>query len=543
MCFKSFNPIFVTNNNFLNNYAKVTAAAGNAYAKGGAIFTNYDLTLNADNGTSLISGNYTETNGVKDQNAIYVANLADSSGTIQRKTTFTLNAVNNGKIQIDDKIAGGSYYTDDSSIVTFWETSDHAYSLALTGDSTGTISLYNDVTNANVTAQNVTVDFANSSIGGVSTVSTDTKIQIIQNNNSSSTLQLALSDALLDLAVDDALSGLTDTVSNTDQFQQSGGFGLGTTNTTNDSIVFYQPKNADTLDLITTKTSNNERSFNFTTADTYTVTKDLGTATAGTLNINGQSAGSTINAANHTMFNLANATTLNINDTTIENAKDYAINATHTNAVVNLTNTSIKNTQGTGIISNIDLNITADGGKSEFTGNTTAIEITAADKTITMTAQNKGEITLGDKITGTAPYELILRSDDTSKISINNSIENANIVLDNTNLYLNDETNFNTSNSLTLNSGTINLNNDKIGTMHLPTLNLAGTTNLSLDVDLANESMDRITADTYTITPDAILNVNNLTLISTTEKESVKILFADEQLANNVKYTGESPTS
>ncbi len=577
--------IGLTNNNFLNNYAKVTAAAGNAYAKGGAIFTNYDLTLNADNGTSLISGNYTETNGVKDQNAIYVANLADSSGTIQRNTTFTLNAVNNGKIQIDDKIAGGSYYASSSK---FWETSDHAYTLALTGDSTGTISLYNDVTNANVTAQNVTVDFANNDTHAYNFVSlTDnggTKynidvdlttgtadnfttenlstgtillntiniigesdsaltIQIIKNTNPSSTLQLALGDNIK--VVDDIKNTLTNTVSNTDIFIQEDGIKLATTDTTNDSLTIFSDKIYDTLQLINQKTTPDERNFNFVDGSTYYVQEDLGTTTAGTLNINGLGATtpSTIDANNHTMFDLQNETTLNINNTTITNAKDYAINAQNANATVNLTNASIKNTQGTGIISNVDLNITADGGKSEFTGNTTAIEIAAADKTITMTAQNKGEITLADKITGTAPYTLAFLGDNNSKIQVNNKIENANIILDNTNLYLNDETNFNVSNSLTLNSGTISLNNDKIGTMHLPTLTLAGTTNLSLDVDLANESMDRITADTYTITPDAILNVNNLTLISTTEKESVKILFADEQLANNVEYTGESPTS
>ena len=146
-----------TNNNFINNFAK---AQSYGKAKGGAIFTNYDLTLNADNGSSLISGNYTEINGVKDQNAIYVANSATSKGTISRATTLTLNAVNNGKIQIYDTIAGGSYYNSSSS-PKFWETAAHAYTLSLTGDGTGTISLYNDIINANVKSDNVTVDLAN----------------------------------------------------------------------------------------------------------------------------------------------------------------------------------------------------------------------------------------------------------------------------------------------------------------------------------------------------------------------------------------------
>ena len=70
-----------------------------------------------------------------------------------------------------------------------------------------------------------------------------------------------------------------------------------------------------------------------------------------------------------------------------------------------------------------------------------------------------------------------------------------------------------------------------------------GNTDLYVDVDLANEQMDRVTADTYNVADDAILNVKDLNLISTTEKENVKILFADEPLANNVAYSGDSPIS
>ena len=49
-------------------------------------------------------------------------------------------------------VSGDRIYIDDP---------EYAFTLALTGDGTGTISLYNDVINANVTAENVTVDFAN----------------------------------------------------------------------------------------------------------------------------------------------------------------------------------------------------------------------------------------------------------------------------------------------------------------------------------------------------------------------------------------------
>ena len=573
--------IGLTNNNFLNNYAKSETDK----AIGGAIFTNYDMTLNADNGNVLISGNYIESNGVKENNAIYVANLANPSGTINRNTTFTLNAVNNGKIQIDDSIAGGSYYSYSHKL---WETSYHTYALALTRDGTGTISLYNDVINANVTSDNVTIDFANGETRAYDFVSmtanegsklnididfsnktADTittqnnstgtliinsinmlgssvealKFQIIKNTDPESSLQLALGNNFK--IVDDILNALTDAVFNDEVFIQEDGINLATTTTTNDSLVVYRNKIYDTLDLITTKESENERNFTFRTTDNYNLSKDLGTVTKGTLNINGVSSTtpSTINAQNHTLFNLKNETTLNINNTTIEKAKDFAIKAEHEKAVLNLNNASFKNTTGTAIQSKVNVNITADGGKSEFSGNTAAIQMNEASKSINMNSLNQGEIVLDDVVDGQAGYNVTLNGDNKSKITINNNINNAIISLDNTNLYLGRENVFDRSQALNLNSGTIYLNNNSIGTMHIPTLNLSGKTNISVDVDLANEQMDRVTADKYNVTQNAILNVTNLNLLSTTEKSDVKILFADEPLANNVTYSGDSPIS
>ena len=111
-------------------------------------------------------------------------------------------------------------------------------------------------------------------------------------------------------------------------------------------------------------------------------------------------------------------------------------------------------------------------------------------------------------------YDLKITGDSTGKVVLNNDIINANISLDNTNLYLGREDVFDQSQSLSLNSGSIYLNNNTIGTMHIPTLNLNGNTNISVDADLANKSMDRITADNYNVTDGAMLNVNNVVLLS-----------------------------
>ena len=142
---------------------------------------------------------------------------------------------------------------------------------------------------------------------------------------------------------------------------------------------------------------------------------------------------------------------------------------------------------------------------------------------------------------GKYTYTLALDGDSTGKVVLNNDVINANISLDNTNLYLGREDVFNQSQSLSLNSGSIYMNNQSVGTMHVPTLNLNGNTNISVDADLANKSMDRITADTYNVKDNAMLNVNNVVLLSDAKEDVTNIQFADDELASNVAYTGASP--
>ena len=542
----------IINSDFYNNYAQ--SERNSAY--GGAVYTTGNLNIIADNGQSVFSGNYVQdVNGRRDE-AIYVASSS---------AKLSLLARNNGTIYFDDIINGVS-----------------GYELVLSGDNTGKISLYNDVVNANVTADNVTVDLANGETRDYNFVSMtageNTKLDVdidivnqkadkITTTNASSgmitlnvinfigqykgvpvtvqildtqsdALQLALADNIVTIP-DAGNSVFSDMI-----ISEAGAIELATTNTTNDSLTI-KDKIYDTLAYITGKETTAQRDFTFRYTSEYELSQDLPTTTAGTLNINGLGVDtpSTIKAQNHTMFDLQNETTLSISNVSIEGAKDYAIKAENQNAVINLTNASFKNTDGTAIQSNVDINITADGGKSEFTGNTSAIQMNDATKSVNMQAVNQGEIVLSDVVDGAQGYSLKLDGDNKSKITVNNNVNNANISLDNTNLYLSKETYFDNSQSLSLNSGAMYLNNNSIGTMHVPTLNLNGTTNLSVDVDLQNELMDRVTADTYNVKECAMLNVNYLNLLSTTDKSSVKILFADEPIANNVEYTGDSPIS
>lgn len=208
---------------------------------------------------------------------------------------------------------------------------------------------------------------------------------------------------------------------------------------------------------------------------------------------------------------------------------------------------------------NLNLNIIADNGTSLFSGNKTittinkgtdieqttvdenAIYIGTASRTLTLKSINNGHIQFDDKIDGIAGYNLAITGDNTGKVILNNNVDNANITLENTNLYLGKDGVFNNSASLTLNSGSMSMVNGIAGEMHIPALNLNGNMNFHADVNLAKKTMDRITAYTYSVSDGAMLNVNSLNLLNDAVQNSTKILFADAQLAQNVAYTGASP--
>ncbi len=116
----------IINSSFYNNYAK----SENGTAQGGAIYTTQSLNIIAnDNGSSIFSGNYTETNGVKKPNAIYVntsaatrpetqvVSINTQNVTTEQKynilaPTLSLNANSNGIIQFDDTIDGNILSTN-----------------------------------------------------------------------------------------------------------------------------------------------------------------------------------------------------------------------------------------------------------------------------------------------------------------------------------------------------------------------------------------------------------------------------------------------
>ena len=93
-----------------------------------------------------------------------------------------------------------------------------------------------------------------------------------------------------------------------------------------------------------------------------------------------------------------------------------------------------------------------------------------------------------------------------------NDIRNANVTFDNT---------------------TINAVNNQTHVYNFNTLTVNSDTNFVADVDLANEQMDRITANTYG-THQGNLNVVGMNLLSDATKDVTEIYFAQQGLKDNV---------
>ncbi len=125
----------IEDSNFIGNYAKSESGT----AQGGAIWTNKDLNVIADNGTSTFKDNYVQVgDGEKDYQAIWVDG-ADKKLNLQQ--------FNNGKMYMYDNINGTDGYT-----------------VNIEGDGTGTMYLYNDIKNANVGFDNTTINTVNNDI-------------------------------------------------------------------------------------------------------------------------------------------------------------------------------------------------------------------------------------------------------------------------------------------------------------------------------------------------------------------------------------------
>ena len=536
----------IINSSFKNNYASTISGE----AQGGAIYTTQNLTITADNDESVFSGNYTNSAGTIEQNAIYVGN--SSAG-------LTLNVENNGQIIFEDTINGAAGYSvkvtgDSKSTITFNNLIQNAavsldtanLKIGVTDTSTNTSDVFKSSTLTANSGNINTTDgrYTNYNIEKLSS-SEDVKYSIdlslspeeqkadtftvgagssgtiylssfnIENtsgDNEKYILQIIKAeDDSVQLDYDDSkVLQWAEAVMSSDMILAKD-FGLYTTDTTNDSLVIrgLMDSLAEWAELDTTE----DKFFNYINNSDYTLSRDVTVLKGNNITIKG--AGNSLNVNNKTFLDLiADNQNVSISDLTIKNSNDIVNNGILSIESVNVEDANIEN--------NNTFNIS---GESKLTGDlTNKSNVNISD----------GEITFDNKITGDGNITI---SDST--VDLNNAVSKQKFTVNNSDINLADANSF-TNNSLYMNSGNFNVVNLGMSNLNFDTISFAGgDINInSVDVDLANETMGRITAEAYENILGSI-NVNRLNLISSTDKNSTEILFVDKELADSVNYNGE----
>lgn len=142
---------------------------------------------------------------------------------------------------------------------------------------------------------------------------------------------------------------------------------------------------------------------------------------------------------------------------------------------------------GGAIYTTSELSIIADADTSTFRGNYVQVgedekdyQAIWVDKQAKLhfVSSNGGSINMYDNINGSNGYTVDITGDGTGTMNLYNDIYNANVQLGNTHL---------------------NTINNDIHEYHFNNFALTDNATMSVDVDLANETMDRITADIYGI--------------------------------------------
>lgn len=539
------NPLTIKNSSFFNNRA--IATTGNAL--GGAIYSQNDLNIVADNGEkNVFQGNYTSANGVTDDNAIYLNKYNDWNDNKDHIPNLTLTANNNSNITFWDNINGVD-----------------GYKVNINGDGTGSVSLYNDIKNADISVDNVTIDLANNIIKNYEIKSLNSgenakynidisladgsadklvilnpsattgnviKLNILhfidEYKGSPVTVQvLKNADANTQLALSDNIilkANITDTVHNDTIVEEPDAISLATKETTNDSISI-SGKVYDTLDAITSLESVNERNFVFRTEDKYIVSKDLESVSEGTLNIKGLENGNSIIDGNkHSLFDIDKETTLNIENVKIENASSV-IKSTNNDSVINISNSEISNNSD-GITTAGQINI---HGNSKISNNGNGINLTSDASVMTLDAAN-GDITINDNINGALSSKLSMKN---GNITLKKQVTGTDVEIDKATVNVTSDNSLNNLNVNVLSESSLNYANNTINNINFNSLKLNGNMNLAVDVDLANKSMDTISASsvdagTYNI------NVNKMNLLSDAKENKTSVPFADEVLKDKV---------
>ena len=588
----------INNSIFKNNYA---TSVNGANASGGAIYTTQDLTINANNnGLTEFTGNYVSTDGGVTKN--YEAINIGASGK-----TLTLNATTGGTILLNDYINGVSGYNvllngDSTGTIKLFDKADIKGGANVTvggnvliDTADGVIqnfSVFNSLNSSANAKYNIDFDLskANDSkldytIGdkvadGFTTQAASSgfitidklnfvnksfdefldknlKIQIIQNNDNTDNLQLALSDKLTPLTSNAGqitqvtttkINNLVPTVNYKDLFGGTtttkdiyGILGLNKTNTTNDSLNIKVTKidtntvstMSDALIALTNTELKDadgnilDKTFNLFDEDlqgnktpaNYKLSDNLG-STYKNLNIVGATKTSSLGELTLSELDLNGKTSFVVNSGSTLNFSDIKLKGNET---------VITNNNGNLIFTNNNI---IDGKITGTTAtNTGVLEISANNLDINLI--NSGTLKLSGalnrEISGLGTTKIVGDSltllDGASVkgvLDINNN-QILNVLATNTTNMFND---------VNVNSGTLNLINNGINDLSANSFKMNGNVNLLLDADLKNSIMDRLPSTTVA---SGSITVNGINLLSDSASEKTYIPFAYDGFKDKVQ--------
>ena len=584
----------INNSVFKGNYA---ISVGGSNALGGAIYTTQDLVINAnDNGLTEFTGNYVSTDGGVTKN--YEAINVDASGK-----TLTLNATTGGTILLNDYINGVNGYNvlltgNDKGTIKLYNNADIKGGANVTvggnvviDTADGKIQNFSEFNSLNSSASakyNIDIDLSKANSGSnytigdkiadgftTQTASSGTitldslnfinnsfdefldknlKIQIIQNNDKTDSLQLALSDKLTSTAVKikqvttTKTNSLIPTVNYKDLFGGTttikdiyGILGLDKTNTANDSLNIKVTKidtntvstMSDALIALTNTELKDadgnilDKTFNLFDEDlqgnktpaNYKLSDNLG-STYKNLNIVGATKTDTLGDTTLSELDLNGKSSFVVNSGSTLNFSDIKLKGNET---------VITNNNGNLIFTNNNI---IDGKITGTTAtNTGVLEINA--KNLDINLINSGTLKLSGilnrEISGLGTTKIVGDSltllDGASVkgvLDINNN-QTLNVLATNTTNMFND---------VNVNSGTLNLINNGINNLSANSFNMNGNVNLLLDADLKNSIMDRLPSTTVA---NGFITVNGINLLSDSVSEKTYIPFAYDSFKDKVQ--------
>lgn len=501
-----------------SNNSSVTTISNNAVTtgNGGAIYNEGSLDIIADNSAVTSINSNAVTTG--------------SGGAIYNKGTLNLSATNNGMVNITGNTVttglGGAIYNSGTTQIS----SDNA-SVNFTNNKASNVA--NDIylaTYNSTTGSTLNLNAGNGgSINFAGGIDSSSKLNTVNVNSGS----------LLTNGTVNFNGGVSNLTMNIDNGTTNFGSGNYINNSTINVLGGTQNFDSTVFQNGSRLVVNNSSSTDSTNIKNAAFAGTSFTGSGGAINVN---AGK-LNILN-TSFSGYTASSdggaiYNSGETTITNSS--------------FTNNTATSGNGGAIYNSGTLNVSADGKNVVFSGNKAsgtlnAIYLASGAK-LNLNASSTSSILFNDKITSDSSGTTvninksgILEADGTTiapttgTVILKNTISASDVNLYGGTLALSSE---NLMNGATLNingDSSINLINSSIGTSSLNSFNIAAnkTLNLGIDVDLASQTSDKITALTTSAGTNSHISISQINVLKDANGSSASVSVVDPNLANYV---------